>query len=348
MSKSQSGASNSHEQDDSAIPTSHLLPSRSNNSRSTPRMELMPPLQFHGSGVRETPTAAADVTDAIDVAFHVTTDSRQSDEPSPPAGVENHLSAMGADISGIPPESPTNSFYGSSSISSLLSQVHQMTNRSRKSHQQRAHAQDLSQPMFGRSTLTRTQETISASRIHSFSLPPRHIADHLVELYFTGVHCYYPWLHTDTFMSAYRQLWTPGNEPQNDTQLPRVGLGGRNCSRSLFYCALNTIYALGCEFSTSTEGTYKDLSSGFMEKAYDLIRLDTLDNGDLAGVQTLLLLAIHLQRTQYPMRCWIVAGMALRIGQEIGLDFDQGGHGFSSLEIEMRRRTWYSCVIMDT
>lgn len=270
-----------------------------------------------------------------------------SDEPSHPSPLDNHLSAMGADISGIPPESPTTSFYGSSSISSLLTQIHQMTDRSRSNHTRRTHSLTISQPEFAGHVSTGARGTISASRIHSFSLPPRHIADHLIDLYFTGVHCYYPWLHTQSFLNAYNQLWAPGNEQRGDAHLPRVGLGGRNCPRTLFYCALNTIFALGCEFSASTENTYQDLSAGFMDHAYNLLQLDTLDDGDLSGVQTLLLLAIHLQRTQYPLRCSIVTGIALRVAQEIGLEFSHHGSNLSSLETEMRRRTWHGCMLLD-
>lgn len=276
-----------------------------------------------------------------------TAEPLMSDEPSHPSPLDNHLSAMGADISGIPPESPTTSFYGSSSISSLLTQIHQMTDRSRSNHTRRTHSLTISQPEFAGHVSTGARGTISASRIHSFSLPPRHIADHLIDLYFTGVHCYYPWLHTQSFLNAYNQLWAPGNEQRGDAHLPRVGLGGRNCPRTLFYCALNTIFALGCEFSASTENTYQDLSAGFMDHAYNLLQLDTLDDGDLSGVQTLLLLAIHLQRTQYPLRCSIVTGIALRVAQEIGLEFSHHGSNLSSLETEMRRRTWHGCMLLD-
>lgn len=342
-SKDQSKSSN--ESDGATTHTVQPLPSPTSCSRSIAQIDhLSTSPQLTGG-----PTISSLETPSYSVVIdhNENAESLLSDEPSPAAGVESHLSAMGADLSGIPPESPAESFYGSSSISSLLAQIHQMTDRSRKGIHRQAHSLTMSQPAFGRGVSTGGRDIMPASHIHSYSLPPRHIADHLIDLYFTGVHCYYPWLHTGSFLNAYNQLWTSGNEQQGDKHLPRVGLGGRNCPRALFYCALNTIFALGCEFSATTENTYKGLSAGFMDHAYDLLRLDTLDGADISGVQTLLLLATHLQRTQFPMRCWIVTGIALRIAQEIGLECTHNTSNLSSLEIEMRRRTWHGCMLLD-
>ena len=148
-----------------------------------------------------------------------------------------------------------------------------------------------------------------------------------------------------SFLAAYNKLWLVNDGSEHEEDLPRVGLGGRNCTRSIYYCALNTIFALGCEFAGSAQNTCEDSSVGFMDHVYDLLRLDILDSGDLAVVQTLLLVAIYLQSTQHPMRCWAITGLALRIAQGIGLNLEY--HCFSSLEIEMRRRTWHGCMIMD-
>lgn len=342
-SKDQPRSSNGR--DEATTYEGQCLPSPSVPSKPIARTEDLP-TSPESTGLRtmltlETPSYSAATE------HNVNAESPRSDEASPTAGVESHLRAMGADISGIPPESPTESFYGSSSISSLLAQIHRITDQSRKSSLSQAHVLTIPQPAHSRAVSIGCRDTMSASRIRSFSLPPRHVADHLIDLYFTGVHCYYPWLHTQSFLHSYNQLWTPGDEQREDAHLPRVGLGGRNCPRAVFYCALNTIFALACEFSASTEDKYKDLSTGFMDHAYDLLRLDTLDDADLSGVQTLLLLATHLQRTQYPMRCWIVIGIALRIAQEIGLECTLNNSHLSSLEVEMRRRTWHGCMLLD-
>lgn len=54
-----------------------------------------------------------------------------------------------------------------------------------------------------------------------------------------------------------------------------------------------------------------------------LLNIDFLDSGSLAHVQALLLVALCLQCTPYPRRCWNVVGMAHRISVGLGLHLSQ-------------------------
>ena len=182
--------------------------------------------------------------------------------------------------------------------------------------------------------------------MHLFSLPSRTLADQLLDQYWSGVHLFYPWIHAKSFLRAYERLWL-GNHAEENRGLPRVGLGGKDCSQTVFYCALNAILALGCEFSECTYDDREHLTTGFMDRVHELLQIDLLDNGDLAIVQTLLLVAIYLQSTQHPLRCWGVASLAYRMALGIGLHLNYSDSKYTVLEVEMRRRAWHGCMLMD-
>src|SRR5579862_962380 len=82
---------------------------------------------------------------------------------------------------------------------------------------------------------------IPVNDVDALVLPPRRTADHLVDLYFKYVHTLYPWLHEPSFRAQYESLWTTPNTPNEDDPL--------------FYCLLNLVLALGCQFSTLFESS---------------------------------------------------------------------------------------------
>jgi hypothetical protein len=205
-------------------------------------------------------------------------------------------------------------------------------------------------------------------------LPPRALADHLMQCYWDRVHCLYPFVHKPSFVTAYNRIWspTPAKPPSEHGRLSpssasaaavaetaarvRVGLGGLDCPTSVFYSALNAIFALSVQFSdVSPESERATLSEAFFRRAKQVLRVDIDDEGNLALIQTLLIMAQYLQSTRFPNRCWNVVGLAVRMAQGLGLCVDCDGDGDdedsigkrSFLEIQMRRRTWYGCVTLD-
>lgn len=259
---------------------------------------------------------------------------------------EDSINAMGAICSRESlPESPKESYYGQSSIVSLQHQV-SSTALASNSSEHAAPPRDL--PATARWQAISTRRSAEPfENIHQFSLPPRNLADHLLEQFWVGVYQFYPWIHRPTFLKSYHSLWT-GSEPEaRGHELPRIGLGGRDCPSPIYHGALNVIFALGCEFAPTTQAGKETLAADLMSKAYKLVRIDLLDKGGLALVQTLLLIAIYLQSTQHPMRCWGVSGLALRMAQGIGLHTTTQDSRFSNLELEMRRRIWHGCILMD-
>ncbi|KAL2851127.1 fungal-specific transcription factor domain-containing protein [Aspergillus pseudoustus] len=160
-----------------------------------------------------------------------------------------------------------------------------------------------------------------------YSLPPRKTVDWLLNIFFTNSHLFYPWVHKESFMTSYDFIWS-NEQGWSLTDLPDVGLGGQNCPTPVFYCALNAILTTACEKK-------------------GLINIDIFDSGSLAHVQALLLIAMYLQCTSYPKRCWNIVGVSYRMSVGLGLHLGRQADTLSRLEREIRWRVWCGCVHMD-
>ncbi|KAF2624138.1 hypothetical protein BU25DRAFT_450824 [Macroventuria anomochaeta] len=185
----------------------------------------------------------------------------------------------------------------------------------------------------------------------NFSLLPRELADRLMDLYWDRVHVLYPFLHKASFSQAYEDLWKPSSE-HRPRYRPGLGLGASKASGPssvLFHCAFNAALALGMQFSDLALNERERLSSACQAKSKDLLRLDLFDDGNIALVQTLLLLTQYFQSTNGPNKCWTSIGLACRLAQGLGLHIeeDRFEQQFSVTDREIRRRVWHGCVTMD-
>ncbi|KAH8896525.1 hypothetical protein GQ53DRAFT_640184 [Thozetella sp. PMI_491] len=186
------------------------------------------------------------------------------------------------------------------------------------------------------------------SNLDDCHLPPRHVADGLLDLYRERVQSIYPFLHWPTFMEAYNRLWLSDSDIKSMPRLTGVGLGGPDCPASVFYSALNAAFALAAQFIDGPAEERNERSAPFVRRSRHLMRMDFLDDADLSKVQALLILARYLQNTNLPSRCWNVVGMAFRMAQGLGLHLEMKAGTTSPLDIEMRRRVWHSCTCLDT
>jgi hypothetical protein len=185
----------------------------------------------------------------------------------------------------------------------------------------------------------------------NFTLLPRELADRLMFLYWDRVHVLYPFLHKASFSQAYENLWKPSSEHQPRYR-PGLGLGASKeagPSSVIFHCAFNAALALGMQFSDLPLNEKERLSAACLAKSKDLLKLDLFDDGNIALVQTLLLLTQYFQSTNWPSKCWTSVGLACRLAQGLGLHIeeDRFEQQFSATEREMRRRVWHGCVTLD-
>lgn len=186
---------------------------------------------------------------------------------------------------------------------------------------------------------------------YSLSLPPRSLADHLISSFFERVYHLYPFFDRATFEAAYGKLWVAESASPASATSPRdVGLGNSlNCGTDtmVFHCALNAMFALACHFSDLPPADREPTSDMFFQKTKTFVGIGLIEHNSLSVVQALLIVSLYLQSTAFPDRCWNSVGIACRLAQGLGLHIDDNDGKDGSLEAEVRRRTWYCCVILD-
>lgn len=64
-------------------------------------------------------------------------------------------------------------------------------------------------------------------------------------------------------------------------------------------------------------------------------------------MQYLLLTCQYLQGTQRSVETWTIHGLAVKAAFQLGLHSTAGSSRFSHLDQEIRKRTWYGCVVLD-
>lgn len=254
---------------------------------------------------------------------------------------EGHITGMGQ-ITALDDEARRQSsrfqFYGSSSTASLMRFAWQSMP---------SQPPNASCPKRMCSTL---QDTFTEYRFDDFALPPRTLADHLVSCFFNHVYTLYPFFDRPAFEAAYRNLWRAEDEAVIPLTDLRIGLGSAAESgpRSiLFHCALNNIFALGCQFADIAPEEVEHVANSFFLRGKRFIGLDLLDINTLGVVQTLLITALFLQSSPYPSRCWHSVGVACRVALGLGLHESDILATLTPLESDIRRRTWHGCVMMD-
>lgn len=55
----------------------------------------------------------------------------------------------------------------------------------------------------------------------------------------------------------------------------------------------------------------------------------------------------YLQGTQRSVQTWVTHGLAVKVAMQLGLHSEEASKGHSPLEQEIRKRTWFACVMLD-
>ncbi|KAF5635755.1 transcription activator acu-15 [Fusarium sp. NRRL 52700] len=192
-----------------------------------------------------------------------------------------------------------------------------------------------------------SQPTHLFSDVDKFALPPRRLADHLVERYFERIYWIYPVFDKQAFEHGYNSLWLPSGQSACPEEYRNLGLG-EDATTVAFFSSLNAIFALGCIFSNLSTAAKTKAYEVFFSRAKDKVNLELLDINDLSVVQTLVLVALVLQGTSFPDRCWNTTGLACRVAQGLGLHSLPPSNQQESRVQRIRRRTWHGCIVLDT
>jgi hypothetical protein len=173
-------------------------------------------------------------------------------------------------------------------------------------------------------------------------IPPRPMADSLVQSFFTFAHDFLPIFHKPAFDRQYEKLWT--SSVLHGPQDPHETL-----EDAIFLATLNVCFALGSLFSPLVlDENRGPTSDAYYQRSTALINFDVCDYSSLSTVRLQLVSGLYLQTTSNASRCWNIVGRAIRLAQDIGLHKNPLGTVQSDqLELQMERRVWYSCVVMD-
>ena len=194
----------------------------------------------------------------------------------------------------------------------------------------------LPAPLFSEQ---RSYEPSSSVLAAEASLPPRHAADHLVEVYFQYRTPHLPILERtqveEALESAY--LSTSGHQPAN-----RLVENDMFTAYMIFAIALCDVPNPSGGRPSQSEGCFRS-AIGWIEKVI------TLSKSDIETLRAILLLAQFVALCPSHGSLWHLAGTALRLCIDIGLHWEAEEQ---SLNMETgllneRRRLWYSTYQFD-
>jgi len=160
-------------------------------------------------------------------------------------------------------------------------------------------------------------------------LPPKHIADHLLQSYYTSVHAVIPILHWPTFDREYEDVYKIGSL-QN---VPPV------------WCSLLfAVLAVGILFSNEASAIRPQKGKEYIQISLMLIDLWN-DEFVIDHARAAILTSVFLYEMNLKSAAWTWLASSVRISQDIGLHSETGP--WPTIEGEMRRRVWWGIYVWD-
>ena len=156
--------------------------------------------------------------------------------------------------------------------------------------------------------------------------PNRHVAEAMIDAYFRVYHVSYPIIHEPTFRAQYSEIISRPNG---------------SCWVVLAYI----VAAIGV-WTTATSST-DTLDMALFEKARSMLSFDFLELGNLTLVQALTLASNYQQKRDKPNSGYNYLGLAVRMAMGLGLHKEFQGWNISPLNMEIRRRVWWSLCVFD-
>lgn len=181
-----------------------------------------------------------------------------------------------------------------------------------------------------RNSRSRTHRTSTSScttlGLCSAPDPNRHISDAMIDAYFRRYHLSYPIIHEATFRAQYAEVI-----PQPHGK----------CWQILAY----SVAAIGVYTSSDTARNNLDLD--LFAHARSMLSFDHLEVGNLTLVQALTLISNYQQKRDKPNSGYNYLGLAVRMATGLGLHKEFTGWKISPLQMEIRRRVWWSLCVFD-
>ncbi|RDW60564.1 hypothetical protein BP6252_11947 [Coleophoma cylindrospora] len=192
---------------------------------------------------------------------------------------------------------------------------------------------------FGSGSAPSSTSALASASVSS--LPPRHAADHLVEVYFQYRTPHLPIVERSQVQEALQSAYLSMNGQQTL---------GRVVERDIFTTYM--IFAISlCNVPNPSGGTGRVLQSEgcFRSAINNIEKVITYSKSDLETLRAILLLAQFVSMCPWQGSLWHLSGIALRLCIDMGLHWETEGQ---SLNIDPallydRRRLWYSTYHFD-
>ncbi|RHZ58559.1 hypothetical protein CDV55_105521 [Aspergillus turcosus] len=165
------------------------------------------------------------------------------------------------------------------------------------------------------------------------TLPSSEETLQLIRRYFYDTGLLFPYIHPQTFLETYDEF------KNNAKKVRRTWLG-------LLSIMLAMAKVTAVSGHAPAETRIKE-STVYYRQALNLCRGEMLRGTTLEVVQYLLLMGQYLQGTQKSIQAWTVHGLAVKAALQLGLHSKDASRAFSPLEREIRKRTWFGCVVLD-
>lgn len=221
----------------------------------------------------------------------------------------------------------------SSSAASFMNQIRKAI-AARFSSSLRQNPSSLAHKEFSDPWIDASTNHLHRSTAELYVLPSRAKADDMMDIYWNEVHILYPFLLPHRFMESYRRLWMAEKDSSSD---------------EMMYCILNLIFAITCQVTKRVSPSEKAAAAEvYRRRATHLLQVNLIGRGSIEIIQALLLMGQYLQSTEWPHRCSVVIGLAIRISQGMGLHLARTTESVQlQEERELARRLWHGCIFMD-
>ncbi|KAH8700315.1 C6 transcription factor [Talaromyces proteolyticus] len=167
-----------------------------------------------------------------------------------------------------------------------------------------------------------------------FALPPRLETWELVQKYFSDTGLLFPYIYPPTFLETCQHVLK-----RNPRRIRRTWLG-----------LLNIMLAM-VKITAAPETKPAEIrlaeANMFYQRALGLCGNEMLRGTTIEVVQFLLLMGQYLQGTQKSVQAWTIHGLAVKAALQLGLHSKDAAGAFTPADQEVRRRTWFACVILD-
>ncbi|KAI3585563.1 fungal-specific transcription factor domain-containing protein [Fusarium oxysporum f. sp. albedinis] len=166
-------------------------------------------------------------------------------------------------------------------------------------------------------------------------LPPDEVMQRLIRAYFDNTGLLFPYIHEQEFLDTYERFRASGFRGN----VRRTWLGLLNMILAMATCT-------SCWEDSGSETTFEE-SDVYYRRAQELCHTQMFRGTTLETVQYLLLTSQYLQGTHKSVHTWTVHGLAVKAAMSIGLHSRDIASKFTPLQQEIRKRTWFGCILLD-